>query len=464
VSGAKTSRTPRRGDAASQPLYPKLPVGRRGHDGPTDSEVKSHQRERLHGAMVRAVTVYGYRRTTVRQLSALAGVSTRTLYDLFSDGKEECLLSAYDAQMRHLARRVALAYVSEPHRARRFASALETFLSLVRDDPAAAQLMFVEVFAASSGALERAEHTQRLFEEMISLNLRQTAGGVPPPLVVKGVVAGIARVARMRVLEDRAGELPALTGELLDWLLSYRSSAAARLVQLGSIGGRARAAHGALSASSSSQGAPARGAQERERVFDAVVHLAARDGYAALSVGGLAAAAGISRRRCEAHFEDAKSCFLAAIEDRTYRLLADARTVGTAGCDDWAESLHRALAEFCAYLVADPAFARAAFVELLGAGPEGVRVRETLMACAADHFSASAPDGQRPSALAAEASVGAVWGIVHQHVARGATARLPDIAPLLSFVLLAPAIGEQAAVQAIRTEHGRMRAAATAAA
>lgn len=398
----------------------------------------------------------------MRRLSALAGVSTRTVYDLFSDGKEECLLSTYDAQMRHLARRVALAYVSEPHRARRFASALETFLRLVRDDPAAAQLMFVEVFAASSGVLERTEHTQRLFEEMVSLNLRQTAGGVPPPLVVKGVVAGIARVARMRLLDGRAGELPELTGELLDWLRCYRSSAAARLVQLGSIGERAGAASGVLSASSS-QGAPAHGVQERERIFDAVVHLAARDGYAALSVGGIAAAAGISRRRCEAHFEDARRCFLAAIEDRTYRLLAEARTVGAAGCD-WAGGLHRALFAFCSYLVADPAFARAAFVELLGAGPEGVRVREALMACATDRFRDGAPNGQRPSALAAEASVGAVWGIVHQHVARGATAHLPDIAPLLSFVLLAPAVGEQAAVQAIRAEHARMRSVATAAA
>ncbi len=411
--------------------------------------------------MVRAVTIYGYRGTTVRQLSALAGVSTRTLYDLFSDGKEECLLSAYDTKMRNLAQRVALAYVSEPYRTRRFASALETFLSMVRDDPAAAHLMFVEVFAASSGALERAEHTQRLFEEMVNLNLRQTAGGVPPPLVVKGVVAGIARVARMRVLEGRASELPGLTGELLDWLLCYRSSAAARLVQLGSIGEWAGAAPSVSSASSWGQGEQAYGVHEREHIFDAVVHLAARDGYSALSVGGIAAAAGSSRRRCEAHFEDATSCFLAAIEDRTYRLLGNAHTVGAAD-RDWAEALHRALTAFCAYLVADSAFARAAFVELLGAGPEGVRVRETLMACATDRFHARAPNGQRPSALAAEASVGAVWGIVHQHVARGATARLPEIAPLLSFVLLAPAIGEQAAVQAIRAEHARMRSAATA--
>ncbi len=410
--------------------------------------------------MARAVAVYGYRGTTVRRLSALAGVSTRTLYDLFSDGKEECLLSAYDTKMRQLARHVALAYVSEPYRTRRFASALETFLSMVRDDPAAAHLMFVEVFAASSGALERAEHTQRLFEEMINLNLRQTAGGVPPPLVVKGVVAGIARVARMRVLEGRAGELPALTDELLDWLLSYRSPAAARLAQLGSIGEWAGAAPGVLSAGSS-QGAPAHGVQERERIFGAVTHLAARDGYAALSIGGIAAAAGISRRRCEAQFEDARRCFLAAIEDRTHRLLANSHTEGTASCD-WAEGLHRALTAFCAYLVADSAFARAAFVELLGAGPEGVRVREALMACATEGFRASAPSGQRPGALAAEASVGAVWGIVHQHVARGATAHLPDIAPLLSFVLLAPVIGEQAAVRAIRAEHARMRSVVTA--
>src|ERR1700726_4449570 len=112
------------GAGGSRASYPKLRVGRRGRDGPTDDEVASHQRARLYAAMVRAVAAHGYRGITVRQLSALAGVSTRTLYQLFSAGKTECFFSAYDAAMRRMARRVAVAYISERDRERRLARAL----------------------------------------------------------------------------------------------------------------------------------------------------------------------------------------------------------------------------------------------------------------------------------------------------------------------------------------------------
>ena len=144
----------------------------------------------------------------MRQLSALAGVSTRTLYDLFAEGKQECLLSTYDAAMRRLARRVALAYISEHRWERRLARAVDAFACEVRDEPAVARLVLVEVFAAGPGALERMEHAHSLFEGMINLSFRQTAAGEPPPLVVKGVVAGLARVARARLLDGRAVELP----------------------------------------------------------------------------------------------------------------------------------------------------------------------------------------------------------------------------------------------------------------
>jgi hypothetical protein len=58
---------------------------------------------------------------------------------------------------------------------------------------------------------------------------------------------------------------------------------------------------------------------------------------------------------------------------------------------------------------------------------------------------------------AAEASVGAVWGIVHRHVATGRAQQLPRSAPVLSFMALAPAIGAREAVREITAEHELMR-------
>jgi len=119
--------------------------------------------------------------------------------------------------------------------------------------------------------------------------------------------------------------------------------------------------------------------------------------------------------------------------------------------------LHRALHALCAYIAADPVFARLGFIEVFAPGPDGMLCRERLIAQVAESFRASAPAAQRPSELASEASVGAIWGIVHRYIASGQAHRLARITPVLSFLALAPAIGSERAVRAIAAEHERMR-------
>lgn len=60
------------------------------------------------------------------------------------------------------------------------------------------------------------------------------------------------------------------------------------------------------------------------------------------------------------------------------------------------------------------------------------------------------PRSQAPSRVVAEATVGAIWGVVHHHVARSATHLLPGLAPYATYIALAPVIGGEAAVQVIR--------------
>ena len=54
-----------------------------------------HQRNRMHGAMVEAVALRGYERTSVKQVVGLAGVSRRSFYEQFAN-KQECFLATYD--------------------------------------------------------------------------------------------------------------------------------------------------------------------------------------------------------------------------------------------------------------------------------------------------------------------------------------------------------------------------------
>jgi hypothetical protein len=130
--------------------------------------------------------------------------------------------------------------------------------------------------------------------------------------------------------------------------------------------------------------------------------------------------------------------------------------MGAAG-GTWPGGLHRALDALCAYIAGDPAFARLVFIEVFAPGPHGMLCRERLIAGVAETFRASAPAAQRPSELAAEASVGAIWGIVHRHIASGHGHDLPRITPTLSYLALAPAIGAEQAVQDITAENKALR-------
>jgi hypothetical protein len=65
-----------------------------------------------------------------------------------------------------------------------------------------------------------------------------------------------------------------------------------------------------------------------------------------------------------------------------------------------------------------------------------------------------APLARQPSEFAAEASVGAMWGVIHHFVATGRGAQLPVAAPALSYIALAPALGGAEAVDVIVAEAG----------
>jgi AcrR family transcriptional regulator len=58
------------------------------------------QRARLLGAAVAAIDELGYPGTTVAHITARAGVSRRTFYDLF-ENCEECLLSVLEDILAH---------------------------------------------------------------------------------------------------------------------------------------------------------------------------------------------------------------------------------------------------------------------------------------------------------------------------------------------------------------------------
>lgn len=116
---------------------------------------------------------------------------------------------------------------------------------------------------------------------------------------------------------------------------------------------------------------------QRWRLVEAVTEVAARLGYAGMSVADVIAAAGVSRKTFYENFEDKEDCFLTAYEVLSRRLLevlvAEGRELppGAARRRSQIEAFLTAMAR-------DRASARVFMVDVLGAGAAALTRRERV--------------------------------------------------------------------------------------
>jgi AcrR family transcriptional regulator len=432
MSEAVASEAPQ--PARPEPLYEQLPArGRRaalGHDA-----VASNQRSRLIGAMIEAVAEHGYADTTLARLVALAGVSKRAFHEQFGT-KEAYFLATYDAIVRNTVKRIGIAYDSEGDWHTRLRAAFLAYAAEVADEPKAAQLVLVEVLGAEPAAVARMQNTRLIFEQALSASLGEAPDGVKlPPFMAKGIVCGLERITRQRLLAGEVAELPALADELLAWALAYRSPAAARL-------GPAAPAHRQALAPCCPR---PRVENERARILYSAARIAAANGYARLTPRQIVFEAEVSEETFDGLFESTEQCFLAALDRVGLEALVCAtRTFQSS--DEKLTGMHQAIAALMRHIATNPVLVQVGFVEVFALGRAGLERRERLLGQFTDQLMRALP---KSSHLTAQASVGAVWGLIHHHVIRGATQLLPEFADCATYIALAPVIGGEAAGQVL---------------
>jgi AcrR family transcriptional regulator len=391
--------------------------------------------------MVELVAEHGYNAVAVATLSNHAGVSKRDFYKHF-DSKEECFLATYDLIVSRSVRGILAAAEGEEEWCERLRLGFLAFADQIADSPETARLALVEAFAAGARAVERMQRTNQLFEALVAENLALADGAAQlPRLVVKGIVAGGSRVARARLLSGQPRQLALDGAELMEWALSFCDDEVVRLRGL-----RVAGAPPTTVAEVPLE-------DERALILTATAKLASEEGYATLTVPRVRAVAGVSRRSFDAHFEGVGDCFLAMLETLSNRTLA-AATPQYLSAADWASGTHRMIVSLCRHLACDPPFAGLAFLEVFSPGREAIRWRSEMIAKLATTLRRGAPPALQPSKFAAEASVGAMWGVIHHFVATGRGAQLPLAAPVLSYIALAPALGGAAAIDLIAAEVG----------
>jgi AcrR family transcriptional regulator len=185
---------------------------------------------------------------------------------------------------------------------------------------------------------------------------------------------------------------------------------------------------------------------QRERLIAAVVRTSAAQGYQSTSVADILKAAGVGRESFYRQFKDKEDCFIAANETLVDRL--DARVdEACEGQGPWPEQVRRALAATLFWLASDPDVARVMIVEIGIVGPiAGDRFRSTfgrLIAILED--GAELVEGAPKLPNIASIAGGAVFARVYEEVVHGNATELPRLVPQLTFELLLPYIGEDAA-------------------
>jgi AcrR family transcriptional regulator len=179
----------------------------------------------------------------------------------------------------------------------------------------------------------------------------------------------------------------------------------------------------------------------------AVVRVTAAKGYEAMSVADILAEAGVGRESFYDLFDDKRDCVLAAHTVLIDHLEATVRAIYDEP-GPWVDRVRRSLAAMLEWFATDPAAARVAVVELAAVGPESRERFQEIF----ERFSrileegrkgAAAPDPSRPHA--SELAIGAGLARVYEEVVRGRTAELPNLLPELTYEVLVPFIGEEAA-------------------
>jgi AcrR family transcriptional regulator len=396
--------------------------------------------------MLEAVRRHGYAATTVGELVALAGVSKSTFYEHFAD-KRDCFLATFDEIVRQVSERIGEAYRSPGDFRERLRAALACFMELAVADPAAASLAVVESLTLGAAGVEHRERGSEAFELMIHQSFEQS----PEPrevseVTIRAIVAGIRGVTYRRFREGKRERLPGCVDELIDWALGYQrpdSEAVRRAMEAAEIGSEEPEAGGVEELGWEEPPDSRRSRAElsqRERIIRAAAQVATEKGYAALSIPAISATAGTSNQTFYEHFTSKQEAFLAA-----FGALAERVLVGTAKAfeeeGNRPEAIGAAVRALLEHVVSDGNFTRIAFFELTTAGPVALDYADAQV----NGFTAFLRPPALPSGIGEpvgevvlEAIGSGIWAVIQHEIAHGRLEALPELAPEITRIALAP--------------------------
>jgi AcrR family transcriptional regulator len=406
--------------------------------------VARHQRARLEGAMVEAVARHGYAGTTLRELVALAGVSRSTFYAHF-ESKRECFLATFDEIVELASDRVGRAFRSSDDLQEQLRAGLTVLMDLVAEEPDAATLVAVESLTLGTAGVAHRERGAEAFELMIRQSFdRSRSPRRVPDETIRAIVAGINGVTYRRLRNGERELLPGHVDELVAWAIGYQRPESPPVRRAVKAAGKPVPDAGNTIAASWREPPDSPNSRatltQRERILRAVARVVVAKGYEALSIPAISGAAGVSNQTFYENFSSKREAFLASFEIIARGSL---KTAGEAFADagGGAEAVGVGIRAMLEHISRNELFSRLAFFELPSAGPEALDRADAMMV---NYTTFLGPEvaprelgGPLPPVIL-EAIGSGIWSLIQYEIAHDRVDSLPDFAPALTRIALAP--------------------------
>jgi AcrR family transcriptional regulator len=387
--------------------------------GPSNSAaaVAGNQRRRLFAALVASISEKGYENTRISDLVEISGVSLRSFYDLFAD-KDACLMAALEALVSDLDLQPRLAPLA----------------SFAASQPAAARMALIDAYVADPAAAEIVDGAVLRGEGLVREWSSDTAHweGLPAEMATLAV-AGLLGVFRSRLISGQAHRIPTVVDELAGLMSSYGPPA--RPLRAAARPPEVRPEEREAS-------------DHAERALRAFEALLAEQRYAKTTMEQIAKRAGMSVRTLYANFASREELMLAAI-DSAGALVVATTLPAFRRAPSAPEGIRVSLAALFNLLASRPNLAHLLLVAAFEGGAPAYRRRAEALRPLEALLSRAAPYALPvPRALVAETVFAGIFGLARRRLLEGGPSSLPGLAPICTYVALAPLLGSEQATAA----------------
>ena len=178
----------------------------------------------------------------------------------------------------------------------------------------------------------------------------------------------------------------------------------------------------------------------------ALAAIVSEKGYKATTVAEVVERAGTSQRVFYGHFENKEEAFLAALDSGSAQMLGLVLPAFRRA-NSWQESVRAAYEAMFSFGIEEPEYTTLGAVEMYTVGRRALETRDNVMegleALLAPGYEL-APD---IPPIAAEAIGGAIYALIHDQVKDKGPESLPELAPMATYMTLAPFVGPKEAYE-----------------